>query len=411
MITPFYGEFLVTPVPAELSFGVCSFRCSYCFANLNDPDRTADPGKILRLLRDHQTRNTLIAHLLRAGYPVLVSNRDDAFAPSNWPQARPILETMTELGIPLAFQTKGGKHARTALPFLKPACWYVSIATLDDKIRQRVEPQAPSISDRLGLIEELRAAGHRVVVGINPAVPEWLPDARPLLQALAAVGAEGVWTSRLHLQYRQIDNLSQRERQALTEPIIARARRREADTADWNVLGRVYTAAAAVGLPVFSAGLPAPSEFWQPYRETYGHGFPIMQDFVNYAWRYGAAGQVFTFADYWAIMGDRLPEGVWGIDAYLGSTARQLWWTKAIPTDMTFRELLQIVWAEPTTRACPARNRLFAYLGHTDGTPTGWVQYVDDAGLPFLVYLPQGHDRLWIDIDDLPKAAPEPEDT
>jgi hypothetical protein len=247
-----------------------------------------------------------------------------------------------------------------------------------------------------------------VVAGINPAVPEWLPDAQPLVDALAAAGAEGIWTSRLHLNYRQIDQMSARERAVMTEPVLERARRRALDTADWNVLSRVYQAAARAGLPIYSAGLPAPTQFWQPYRETYPRSFPLLADFVNYAWAYCAAGQILHFADYWAIMGDRLPQGVWGLDSYLGSTARQLWWTRNIPTDMTFRELLQIIWAEPVVPACPARNHLFAYLGHSDGTARGWTQYVDADDLPLLVYTPEGCDRLWIDIDDLARAEPEP---
>jgi DNA repair photolyase len=389
---------------------VCSFQCAYCFANLGEPGRTANPGRIMRLLRDHQERDTLTAYLLRERYPVLVSNRDDIFAPSNWVQGRPILETMTELGIPLAFQTKGGPHATEALRWLKPACWYVSLAMLDDDLRRRVEPQAPSVPERLALIAELRAAGHRALAGINPAVPEWLPDARPLVQALRDAGAEGIWTSRLHLNYRQIGQMTARGRQAMSEPVIERARRRAPDTADWDVLTRVYQAAADAGLPIYSAGLPAPTAFWQPYRETYQRSFPLLADLINYAWRFCAAGQILHFSDYWALMGDRLPRGVWGLDSYLGANARQLWWQKRIPTDMTFRELLQIVWSEPTTPACPARNHLFAYLGHTDGTTRGWTQYVDADDLPLLVYTPQGSERLWIDIDDLPRAEPEPEE-
>lgn len=404
MITPFFGEFLANPIPLELSLGVCSFRCAYCFANLNQPHRRAQPGPIMRLLQEYPQRTTLTARLLQAGYPVLVANRDDAFAPSNWAQAEPILRTMTDLGIPLAFQTKGGPRVRQALAWLKPACWYVSVAMLDDRLRARVEPQAPSISDRLALIAELRSAGHRVVVGVNPAVSEWLPDAAPLVTALQQAGAEGLLVARLHLSYRQIDNLSARERAALSEPLLARARNRYPDAADWHVLARVYQAAAAVGLPVASLGLPAFTRFWQPYRELYPQTFPLLADLINYASQYWAAGELIKFSDFWALVGDRLPAGVFGIDAYLGATARQLWWERQIPPNMTFRDLLMIMWAEPKTRACPARLPLFAYLGQPAGKRGAWTQYLDESdGLPLLVYTPQGCEKLWIDADSLPR--------
>ena len=63
----YWGEFLTSPAPMELSLNYCSHGCEYCFANINTPDRKADVKAILRLLRDYPTRAPVVASLLRSG--------------------------------------------------------------------------------------------------------------------------------------------------------------------------------------------------------------------------------------------------------------------------------------------------------------------------------------------------------
>ena len=61
MIEPYFGEFLINPVPLELSFNYCSHKCAYCFANLNKPDRQFDVLRFMRFIRDYPNRDTLAA--------------------------------------------------------------------------------------------------------------------------------------------------------------------------------------------------------------------------------------------------------------------------------------------------------------------------------------------------------------
>ena len=145
MITPYYGEFLISPAPLELSLNYCSHKCAYCFANLSMPDRTADIGGILRFLGEFNERKSLEAELVRQGYPVCFSNKVDPFAATNYKQSIPILEVMSTLGIPVAFQTRGGQGIDDALKIVQPSCWYISVCTADDKLRKRLEPGAPTI--------------------------------------------------------------------------------------------------------------------------------------------------------------------------------------------------------------------------------------------------------------------------
>jgi hypothetical protein len=120
-IDVFFGEFLISPIPLELSLNYCSHKCAYCFANLNDPERSVNVGAVARFLQDLPQRNTLQALLMKAGYPTLISNRVDPFAVTNYRIALPLMETMTGMGIPLAIQTKGGKGIPEALAFLPPS--------------------------------------------------------------------------------------------------------------------------------------------------------------------------------------------------------------------------------------------------------------------------------------------------
>lgn len=120
-ISVYYGEFLTSPCPLELSFNFCSHKCLYCFANLGKPGRFADVGRTLRLLQECDNRTTLEASLLRQRYPVVVSNRVDPFAASNHRQSLPVLRVMAGLGIPVAIQTRGGTGVDEALEFLPPS--------------------------------------------------------------------------------------------------------------------------------------------------------------------------------------------------------------------------------------------------------------------------------------------------
>lgn len=60
-ISPYYGEFMVSPCPLELSFNYCSHGCVFCFANLNKPLRNFDAKAPARLIADYMNRSTLEA--------------------------------------------------------------------------------------------------------------------------------------------------------------------------------------------------------------------------------------------------------------------------------------------------------------------------------------------------------------
>jgi DNA repair photolyase len=384
MLEPLWGEFFTSPIPLELSLNFCSHKCSYCFANLNKPEREADIPKIVRNIKDHLNRTSVPARLLQECYPVLLSNKVDPFANSNYRVTLPLLELLVEHDIPVALQTRGGRGVDEAIRLLPPSCWYVSICHVDDALRRRHEPGAPSIESRFELIAQLRAAGHRVVAALNPLVPAWIPDPAPVLERLRAAGAEGVWIETLHLSADQIAKMTARERAALGEPLLQLSRKRRPSPTWAAHRDLAMRLAHEIGTPPFAAGYHRPTAFWRPYEETYPFLFPTVQGLVNHAHETLADLDVLDFATFEAWALDLLPfaDEPANLTHYIGATAREV--VRGMPSAISYRDLLRLVWSEPRLSGCPARARCFAFAGRRDAA--GWTGYVDYAGMPLMVF-------------------------
>ena len=392
MLDVYWGEFMVSPAPLELSLSYCSHACAYCFANLNQPDRRANSKRILSLLQHYPERKSVAAMLLQHGYPVVVSNRVDPFAASNYKLALPLMEAMTRQEIPIVLQTKGGRGVDDALTFLNPSVWYVSIAFEDDARRAAVEPGAPSLSERYALIERLRALGHEVVVGLNPLVPEWLPDPLPTLERLKALGVHGVWIERLHFTRRQSRQFAAKYVEAMGRDAVERAHKRIAPP-DWAHFLRTREMAVGVGLDVFSANQGTASGFFDPWRRLYGRTFPVLQDFVNWCHAEMPDGGLVTFDDFLAFFGPHFPAGEYGIDSYLGAVAHNLWHTHTVPTNLTYSQLLALIWAEGRIKLNPVRSPAFAMAR------VGESALVDERDMPVMAFFPDGTHEWWVDLD------------
>lgn len=384
MIEPYWGEFLISPIPLELSLNYCSHKCAYCFANLNDPKRAGDVKAIMRFLASYTERNTLEATLLKSGYPVVVSNRSDPFSYSNYKAMLPILRAMTELEIPVAIQTKGGPGADEALEFLPPSVWYISISMLDDDIRKKIEPGAPSIDSRLRLIERVTQAGGRVILGLNPIVPEWLPNPKFLLSLAKNAGAEAVWIEELHLNVKQIANMSEAEKRVMGSDILERARKKKRDILDKDAFFAARDIAAEMGLPIFSNGQPDYSDIWDIYRQVYTKTFPTNQDFVNYCHTNGMHGKIMPYGLWREKLGDSFPTGRYRMSKYIGASSMSIWEDYNVPSQLSYDELLGIIWSLYRAKQSPARMPSFAYAGLW--AENGWIKLVDELDRPYLVF-------------------------
>lgn len=377
MISEFYGEFLISPLPLELSLNYCSHKCAYCFANLNKPDRTAKTKEIFSQLKNFPNQNNLTAHLLREKYPVMISNRVDPFAVSNYQLTLPIVETLTGLDIPVAFQTRGGKGIDDALQIVKkPTLWYVSICQTDDNIRKAVEPGGSTLEARWELVRKLKEAGHNVVLGINPLVPEWL-DLDILFSKIKEHGIKNVWIGRLHLNFDQQNNMSVKEKAAIGQVLLDRSRKIGLTDIDFAFHQEFISLAASEGVEVYHTGGSHRTGFFDIYHQTYpGKTFPIMQDFINHVWDTKQDGDFIRFSEFARMALGSLPQGDWNMRGYVASQYR-IYKKAKLPGKFSFLQLLSMFWNDLDIKKHMATFQNFAFAV-TEDPDTKLLEYVYD---------------------------------
>jgi len=364
-LSVYVGEFLVSPIPLELSLNYCSHKCAYCFANLNKPDRKADVKALYRYFSAYKEKEDLKSRLLKQGYPVLFSNKVDPFAGSNYQQALPIIEVMLSMGIPIAWQTKGGKGVDQILKDLPRACWYISLSFLDDDLRKKIEPGAPSVSERLKLIESLINAGHHVSLGMNPLVPEWLPRPEKLLDKVYSIGVRDVWAEHLHLNYKQIRQMSEREKENIGGDLIKRAQKHRIDQNTYDLIRYTAKYAEDKGMNFFAVGYPYKSGYWDAYYKTYDKLFPIHQEFVNHG--EDLEGGFLTFDDYANECIKALPSGKYKLDHYIATNAHNILQEYRFHNQMEYRDLLRIIWNDPRAKQSLLNTMCFEPAIDEDG--------------------------------------------
>lgn len=286
-ISIYAGEILVSPAALECSLSYCSHDCSYCFANLASPNRQADLPQITGLLANFQNRKTREAVLLQQGYPMLLSNRVDPFAGSNARFTEPIWELCMELGIPLTWQTRGAHKPQQKLldrviAESPPQAWYISLSYPDDRIRQIVEPHAPSIDSRFALIEQLVDAGHVVNVALNPLTVDWMPEPEPVLDRLRDLGVWGVWIEALYMGHKLEEALTPAGRAALTPELIERVGAK-GDPLDKALAQQAREYAFEIGLEAFSLEHEGPTSYFDPWHVLYPKVMPYWQQVINAA--------------------------------------------------------------------------------------------------------------------------------
>ena len=389
----YWGEFLVVPEPLELSFAWCTHACAYCFSNINKPGRWADIGATMRLLSECQTRTTIEARLLAAGYPTIVSNRVDPFAVSNDRQSLPVLELMAATGKPVMFQTRGGRHALSLAANYPKSCWYLSICSLDDAVRKRVEPGAPTIESRFELATKLREMGHHVDIAVNPHHPAWVPDPAEMVRRIVETGAEGIVVSSPHLSARQMERLTDKEKAALGPEFLNAAQDTKGTKASrpHDVL---LSLARDAGLHVNTHDNHLPSRVYDRRHATYARTFPTAQGWVNHCherWPDGGAVSLFDWMDY---LVPQFPAGdTWPIHHYIASGSKDVLRDKPMKPRGSYADLMAFGWQDYRTSFHPVRSPSFAYAGMRERpgkSGKAFTQLTDDDGNPILIFDPKG---------------------
>lgn len=193
----------------------CSHACTYCFARKThtylDMDAGADFDSqlVVKLNAAEMLRGELAKPSWTREHVAMGTNTDPYQRAEGRYRLMPgIVRALAESGTPFSILTKGTLLARD-IPLLIEAAKSVevrvgiSLAMVDPRLAQSVEPGTPTPRARLTMIRRLADAGLGASVMAMPVLP-WLTDGdeslEALFSALREAGATGVTAGALHLR-------------------------------------------------------------------------------------------------------------------------------------------------------------------------------------------------------------------
>ena len=195
-------------VPFEQSINPyrgCEHGCVYCFARPAHAYVNLSPGLDFetRLFFKQGAATRLRAELSRPGYqcsPIALGTNTDPYQPVEREHrvTRSILEVMVETDHPVTIVTKATLVLRD-LDLLRELAGrdllrvYLSVTTLDEDLKRRMEPRAASPRARLAAVRELARAGIPVGVMYAPVIPAVNDhELEAIVEAAAEAGAGAV---------------------------------------------------------------------------------------------------------------------------------------------------------------------------------------------------------------------------
>ncbi|MEF8835942.1 MAG: radical SAM protein [Candidatus Thermoplasmatota archaeon] len=191
---PWDSEMCTCPEKYSLNpYTGCGHRCIYCYAtyipNFFESRRKKDI--VERVEEDLQN--------IPKGSLISLSNSSDPYLPMDkeHENTRECLEVLKDYEMRVLIVTKG-VHVKRDIDILKEmdAAVTVSICTLKDEIKKKLEPNAPSGHERLSLVETLVEEGIPVGVRFDPIFPDVTEDEIPLLvEKINETGAEHIVSS------------------------------------------------------------------------------------------------------------------------------------------------------------------------------------------------------------------------
>ncbi|MDC1142185.1 PA0069 family radical SAM protein [Planctomycetota bacterium] len=192
----------------------CEHGCVYCFARQYHEYLGYSSGLDFET-KIHIKRNA--AELLRREFmkkswkpqPISLSGATDVYQPVELKLriTRSILEVLAEFRNPVGIITKNALVTRDMDRLLKlsehNACRVmVSITTIDDNIRSKMEPRTSTIDKRFEAVARLREAGIPVGVMLAPIIPGLTcQDIPKLVERAAGAGADSVHMMPVRLPY------------------------------------------------------------------------------------------------------------------------------------------------------------------------------------------------------------------
>lgn len=384
MIDILTNSFLQNPVPLQLTLNYCSHGCSFCFANLNNPKRKADLKGILSQLKNHRTRNDIVSYYLREKYPILISNNIDPFSKNNYKLTEQIIDVLLDMDIPVQLNTRGGYGWENVIYRIKPSLFYVSVPYHDDKIRERLEPNAPTLAHRLDFVKEVIKAGHKIIVGINPFNHTFCDDHTLILDQYAEIGVKYFWVNKLHLTYKQQANLTEIEKAAIGPEVLKQAAKGDYEDRWLKDYIRLSEYAVQKGCNIVGT----PSGHYEPYVDdvysVYPKLLPTQNDFFKWCEQNKEDGDIIEFADFFDFFVDKIPDIECNISKYVYQKA--VLPDKSIYKKTKLSNLLHIYWDTKAGLKLPLYYPVFSWIKVQMDRKMDWLK--DDQGDRVILYHP-----------------------
>jgi DNA repair photolyase len=234
-------------VPFEQSINPyrgCEHGCVYCFARPAHAWVNLSPGLDFetRLFYKQDAAARLREELSRPGYrcsAIALGTNTDPYQPveRRFRVTRSILELMLECGHPVTIVTKSALVLRDAdllgeLARRNLTRVFLSVTTLDDDLKRRMEPRAASPTARLAAVRHLARAGVPVGVMYAPVIPAINDhELEAIVEAAALAGAGSLDYILLRLP-REVRDLFYEWLAAHFPDRVGRVRRRVAELRD-----------------------------------------------------------------------------------------------------------------------------------------------------------------------------------
>ncbi len=183
----------------------CEHGCAYCYARNTHEFWGYSAGIEFeqKILVKENVPELLLKKLANKNWivkPITLSGNTDCYQPAErkYKITRRILEIMLECQHPVGIITKNSLITRD-LDIIQPLNDLnlikvnISLTTLDDKLRQKLEPRTASVAQRLKTIQTLSSYGVPVNVMLAPIIPGINSDEIPaMVERVAQLGAKDV---------------------------------------------------------------------------------------------------------------------------------------------------------------------------------------------------------------------------
>lgn len=180
----------------------CGHACVYCYA----PSVIRwDKGKWGKLVEVKVNLPRVLSKELRARKKGIVGlgTVTDPYQPAEkkYEITRRCLELLLLFDFPVCIQTKSSLVLRDMDLLLKFSNIEVgfTLTSLEDSVREKLEPGASSVGERLRALSELSKNGIKTWVFMGPVMP-YITEAEALIEAIAAVKPGYVLVDRLRLK-------------------------------------------------------------------------------------------------------------------------------------------------------------------------------------------------------------------